>query len=561
MSPEDVDPSFFSEGEVDADIAALLSNSGPPGPSRSNSPAPPSFDDIFEPKKKGENAPVAGSREGVDLSRTGFAPVQRFTEPPKPYFADKNYYRNILSNEGETATRFHKLFSDFLNATENEVRSQARLRVIPAYWELIQVLVRTLSPRMEEPKRLAIRYGALLPSLITPEQRNFIASIIYDNKIGEPIHFMDEWLRKVGMGEVTPLATDEEVRATKKGNDTSVWSAKLEKAEGQYQAQANLCRIKMGEMRELEANMSQWLVQISRHGKHPTFEGLEDGYDNQQRSSLFQIQEGVKKLNNMDKELSIYFRDLEKIHHEVQVFKEKLAEAGGEGVVDTKVVINELNSVRQMIKMSCGRQGNHFPILMKNYMPHRIEDIASRENVLHIMASVERLDPGLFMRSFKGSFNRIPPHVILLPCYGEFGLCWEPFEKYNRSTSRGRIGIPMYPKNLRMAVIYALADLRWQVAKEKAGYHWMEEGITGWYYQWFSERGMKGDVRLFFIQDYILWITKEAEGTQKLDKEVRGIFWRNMPFPQDVRDMLKNRGFVYSELYKKDINRAMSDGY
>jgi len=42
---------------------------------------------------------------------------------------------------------------------------------------------------------------------------------------------------------------------------------------------------------------------------------------------------------------------------------------------------------------------------------------------------------------------------------------------------------------------------------------------------------------------------------------VRGIFWRYTPFPQDVKDRLKNRGFVYSELYKKDQNRAMSDGY
>ena len=47
----------------------------------------------------------------------------------------------------------------------------------------------------------------------------------------------------------------------------------------------------------------------------------------------------------------------------------------------------------------------------------------------------------------------------------------------------------------------------------------------------------------------------------KLDKEVRGIFWREMPFPEDVKVRLKNRGFAYGDLYKKDQNRAMSDGY
>jgi hypothetical protein len=119
----------------------------------------------------------------------------------------------------------------------------------------------------------------------------------------------------------------------------------------------------------------------------------------------------------------------------------------------------------------------------------------------------------------------------------------------------------MYPKELRTAVIAAMGDLRWQVAKEKAAHYWMEEGLTGWYYQWFTEQKLKGDVKDQFIQDYILWINKESEGTQKLDREVRSIFWRYMPFPQDVKDELKNRGYVYQELHKKDQNRAMSDGY
>ncbi len=34
-----------------------------------------------------------------------------------------------------------------------------------------------------------------------------------------------------------------------------------------------------------------------------------------------------------------------------------------------------------------------------------------------------------------------------------------------------------------------------------------------------------------------------------------------MPFPQHIKDNLRNRGFVYNELYKKDQNIAKSDGY
>ena len=119
----------------------------------------------------------------------------------------------------------------------------------------------------------------------------------------------------------------------------------------------------------------------------------------------------------------------------------------------------------------------------------------------------------------------------------------------------------MFPKDLKSAVIAALGDLRWQVAKERAQHYWMEEGLTGHYYQWFNEKRGRGDVRESFIQDYVLWITKESEGTQKLDRDVRGIFWRDIPFRQEIKENLKNRGFVYGELYKKDKNREMSDGY
>ena len=68
-------------------------------------------------------------------------------------------------------------------------------------------------------------------------------------------------------------------------------------------------------------------------------------------------------------------------------------------------------------------------------------------------------------------------------------------------------------------------------------------------------------MREFFIQDYVIWLTKESEGIQKLDKEVRAIFWRFMPFSKAVKEKLKDRSYVYQELYQKDVNRSLSDGY
>jgi hypothetical protein len=551
-------------GDIDPEIAALLKFDGPPKP-RDSKPglgAPsqkPTFDDLFS-SGGSESAPKEPSTSSFDPAQKTFAPITQFSEPPKPYFEDKDFYKLVLKDSGESASRVHQILSELLNATDPETRGKARLRFVPAWWDFLSTLVHDLGPKLSQPKLLALRYGVLLPSLISAEQRTVLASVIWSNHTSEPVHYVDEWLQKVGSGEVAPLATDEEFKAVKKSTDNSAIQQRVEKLQGQYQAQSNLIQIKFQEMKEIEASVADSSLALQRHGQHPVFSQLSDVFNSDQRAALNSLQEALKKLSALDKEVAVYFHDLEKISNELTQAQSRLDDSGT-AVVDTKTVLRELGSLRQMAKLSCGRQGNHFPVVMKNFMPGRLEDIGTRENVLHIMGEVERLDPGLFQRTFKGSVNRIVPHVILLPSYGEYGLCWEPFEKFNRSTSRGRIGLPMYSKNLKTAVIFALGDLRWQVAKEKAGYRWMEEGLTGWYYQWFTDKNMRGDVREYFVQDYILWITKESEGTQKLDKDVRGIFWRNMPFPQEVRDMLKNRGFVYNELYKKDINRSMSDGY
>jgi len=89
----------------------------------------------------------------------------------------------------------------------------------------------------------------------------------------------------------------------------------------------------------------------------------------------------------------------------------------------------------------------------------------------------------------------------------------------------------------------------------------MEEGLTGHYYDYIQSNKIKGDLKESFIQDYILWIKHESQGLQKLHKDVREIFWRYIPFPQELKEMLKNRGYYYAELYKKDQNRALSRGY
>ena len=549
------DPNTSYDGDIDPEIAALLG-----GDDSDDTGNAPGFDDLFggsKPPESSEETP----KETVDLEKTTFPAITETEEKPKAFFQDKNYYKSAMGGEGEVAKRFHATMTQFLNTEDPQDRSLYRGRLISAYWNLADSIVKRAGGKLPIQKQLMLRFGVVLPNIISAEQRRMLSTVILENKTGEPVYYIDEWMNKVAAGQIGMSATDE-VKVKKQSDDSQI-ASKLEKAIGQKDVQQGLLAGKLADLDSAEFQLKASVDALLSRGENPAFPGLKYGYRDDQRSALSDINNIVRTVSALDKEIGRLYGQLTEAAGAVDDLKSKAADSGlaVTASVDDEGIANEFNTVKQMAKMCVGRQGNHLPVLMKQYFRSNIRDIGTRENVIIEMAAAEAIDPGIFERTFKRQTNRIVPYVILIPCYGDSGICWEPFERFNRATSRGRIAVPMFPKDLKSSVIAALGDLRWQVAKEKAQHYWMEEGLTGNYYQWFEGKKMRGDVRESFLQDYILWITKESEGTQKLDREVRTIFWRHIPFKQEIKEMLRNRGFLYAELYKKDKNREASDGY
>ncbi|MBN1686808.1 MAG: hypothetical protein JW852_09150 [Spirochaetales bacterium] len=537
-------------GDIDPEIAELI------GVDDESEEAAPGFGDLFGTAPESEET----QKEAVDLGKKSFAQITETEEAPKAFFQDKDYYKSAMGGEGEVAKRFHATMTQFLNTQDPQERSLYRGKLISAYWNLVEQIAARAGSALPLQKRLMLRFGVVLPNIISAEQRQMLSKIILDNKTGEPVYYVDEWMNKIATGQINMSATDE-VKVKKQSDDVQIVS-KLEKAQGQRDVQQGLLSGKLADLESAEFKLKSTVDALLNRADNPAFPGLKYGYGEDQRSCLSEINNIVRTLSSLDREVGKLYQQLSNAAEAVEELKNKADEAGQSiAVVDDSGIRGEFNTVRQMAKMCVGRQGNHLPVLMKQYFRPNIRDIGTRENVIIEMAAIEAIDEEVFERTFKRQTNRIVPYVILVPCYGDTGVCWEPFERYNRATSRGRIAIPMFSKDLKTAVVAALGDLRWQVAKERAQHYWMEEGLTGNYYQWFEEKKMRGDVREAFIQDYILWITKESEGTQKLDRDVRAIFWRYVPFPQRIKDMLRNRGFLYAELYKRDKNREASDGY
>ena len=542
--------------ELDPEIAALLAN-------ESTMPTITSFE--TDSLEQAEDLPKKNVSE-VDLSIRTFKPITEFfSSTPTDIFDDSTYYKTALTGENSSAQGLHTLLTKYLTCQDPKDRTVYRQQMVNKYWEFI----RSLAPKMGDLglpkcKRMLMRFGVVLPSLFTDQQKDLFSSVFYENRTGEPVYYLDEWFQEIASGRINLSATDEARPARKSGNPAEEAAHLLQlksKNSGKLQNSENLLTSKESQRSMIEAELTSRVEQICRHDMLIGLGNHRAPYTDSQKRMFAEITERLRLLSKIDKEIRGYlaeFQDAKEISDSLDI---KLSNGPVNIEVNTSEINTEVDTVRQMAKMTVGRQGNHFPIFTREYYHCTPRGTGFRENIVDALAWIESIDPNAFCRIHKNVSNRIVPYVIVIPTYGDYGFCWEPFDRYNRITSRGRIAVPMYPKDLKIALLTAVADLRWQVAKEKASYYWMEEGLTGQYYQWIVSQKLKGDVKDFFIDDYVLWMTKESEGVQRLDKEVRGIFWRHMPFAQDVKEKLKTRSLVYQELYQRDLNRAMSDGY
>ncbi len=569
----------MADAELDPEIAALLSGAGASTESTisiediDNMPSSSASFDLSKNSAPSSTHAGGGGVHEVNLSLKEFAPLEKLkNEESSGVYDDPKYYKTVLTNENQSAQRVHQILSKYLTCQDPKDRAVYRQQIVTCYWELL----RGMAPKMAEinlpmPKRMLMRFGILLPSLFKAEQKEFFSRIIYENKPQEPILYVDEWFKEIASGRMNNSATDEKKQVSTK-NMTPDQAASAEQARlmqlqsknsGKLQNAENILGIKENERRMLEVELKRNIEDLCEHNPILGLENHTAGYSEMQRKLLPEITDLLHRLSKNDKELSKVLEEYKEAKATYDNVQDKINQGGGAAAAtnDTEAVKIEFETVRQMAKMTVGRRGNQFPLFTREFYHCTERGTGTRENVIDVMRWIESLDPGVFHRIHKNIPNRIVPYVLLVPTYGDRGFCWEPFDRYNRVTSRGRIVVPMYPKDLKIAVLTAVADLRWQVAKEKASYYWMEEGLTGQYYQHFDQMKLKGDVKEFFIEDYILWMTKESTGVQRLDKDVRGIFWRNMPFPKERKEELRKRSLVYDELCKKDANREMSDGY
>ncbi len=485
-----------------------------------------------------------------------------------------SFLRSVLEAENEEVVErlleFKQLYE---NETDKDKKVMYKERFTTAFWELYSEILLKIGTvwfdNVPLQKRLFIRFGILDLKYLTVEDQEMIKSVPIkkintDDDVYNSIYYVDEWISEIGKGNIEVSATDEVPRKKKKEGVNVVEKEKYERKKGLLEAELSSLREAFRKRQLLEEtvyNSIKKVYDFSRMFDEITEDNYSVNYTENEESALASSIDQIREILRMNKEINLSKQRIDKLLEEIKALEIPTDDNGSDEAynVDEGGIKTEIQTIRQMIKMCVGRQGNHFPALVSSMIPRSHLKPNFRENAAQYIKDILKVDPTIFERKTRASVLQIVPYILLTPGYGNYGICWEPFNKYNKVSSKGRLAVPIFAKNPRDVIVIAFGDFRWNMAKELAGYHWMEEGITGDYFQYHESIKWKGDLRSKFIYDYYLWITKESEGIQKLEKEVRRIFWFKIPFPDKLKEELSKKGYYYQDLYKKDEAKKLSE--
>ena len=233
-----------------------------------------------------------------------------FEDRPSNAFKDKSYYQKALSGENEESKRFHKILTTYLNANDNKLRSEVRPKLISAYWNLAENIAKKIHSKLPIPKRFTLRFGAILPNLLSQDLRDLLSRVIDENTTHEPIHYVDEWLMMVANGDVSSSATDE-IKPSQAKKTENI-KPQIEKYKGQVNAFIHLIKDKQRTISTLEDTLSEQAGYLKTKLKHSEYPELKLPYDQNQKKYLNLIAQTLKDLQRGNKELSSLYSDLDK---------------------------------------------------------------------------------------------------------------------------------------------------------------------------------------------------------------------------------------------------------
>ena len=170
------------------------------------------------------------------------------------------------------------------------------------------------------------------------------------------------------------------------------------------------------------------------------------------------------------------------------------------------------------------------------------------------------------------------PDFIIVPSIGSKIMMWQDLSILRGAgakESKGRIILPMIVLgDLKTLLLEAVAAFRWELCKNILGPEWNNVGIPSItseymdYIQFYKKNKdlsielkekISSEFKRFrtdrdkFVNDYLLWIKYESEGVQRLNRVVRNIFYKHIPFEKTIRDKVAKLP-AFGDMHTRFIN-------
>ncbi|GBF50711.1 cAMP-binding protein [Leptospira ryugenii] len=251
----------------------------------------------------------------------------------------------------------------------------------------------------------------------------------------------------------------------------------------------------------------------------------------------------------------------------------------------------ELNAMYEPnVRLTSGNISSHFPILTRYHITLPLDKCyVTKSHVNKAIQDILAVDYTAFNREIlyrneeigiKNEFvqRSVIPDFVIVPSIGPKIMMWQDLSIFRGSgskESRGRIIIPHFVLgDLKTFLMEAIAAFRWELCKNILGPDWNNVGIPSItadytdYVQFYKKskdlspelkEKITSDFKRFrtdrdkFAYDYSLWIKYESEGVQRVNRVVRSIFYRHIPFHKVIREKVSGQP-AFAELHNRFKN-------
>lgn len=228
------------------------------------------------------------------------------------------------------------------------------------------------------------------------------------------------------------------------------------------------------------------------------------------------------------------------------------------------------NMLKEAMRITSDNPRAYIPFLTSHAIKGNLSNLLNTQK--HLNAEVKKIntiDPTLFFRELTWKIpgkselitKEVKPYLIIVPNAGIRIQLWQELVN-NQRQSRARLIVPaIFNGTLEKSLIQSFAHFRWELNKLIAGTNWInpvEGGFVGafydfsQFYQKMNELSIeaKEDIKMLFNKIkmdrdrfayyYEKWLLYEKDGIAKVNKVVRQIFYRYIPFPKHIRERLSH---------------------